>query len=201
MKPWLWLFVITLTACTHVPGDYQTYLARKNVHNLSQKKFDHCQGYGCRVVQTVSLSEKQWRGIAALFDTPPQTSTEERDRLAKAIGKLETVVGAMTNTSHDRGGTFQKIENGQLNCIDESVNTTTYLHLLKNAEFMKYHDIMAPQSRIPFKWPHQSAVIQDIETKSYFAMDSWFHDNGHPAEIVALGIWRGGWKPEKRAKR
>lgn len=44
-------------------------------------------------------------------------------------------------------------------------------------------------------WPHTTAVISETVSGRRFAVDSWFHDNGQPPEIVALDIWRWGWSP------
>ena len=28
-----------------------------------------------------------------------------------------------------------------------------------------------------------------------YAIDSWFHGNGHAAEVVEIGVWLEGWEP------
>jgi hypothetical protein len=70
---------------------------------------------------------------------------------------------------------------------------------LKNHNFIHFHDVLSPTGRFPVfhggRWPHQTAVIQEVDTKNSYAVDSWFHDNGHPPEIVPLKQWKKGWKP------
>ena len=44
---------------------------------------------------------------------------------------------------------------------------------------------------------HQTAIIVERETSQRFAIDSWFHDNGHDAETIPLADWLYGWHPVK----
>ncbi|MBU6235894.1 MAG: hypothetical protein KGQ41_08615, partial [Alphaproteobacteria bacterium] len=93
-----------------------------------------------------------------------------------------------------QGGMFQQ------DCVDESTNTTTYLRLLEMKGWLKFHTVSAPNSRLFLTsgnlGPHSTAVIEDKKTKAKFAVDSWYHDNGEPAEIVDLQEWKSGWKPQ-----
>ena len=46
-------------------------------------------------------------------------------------------------------------------------------------------------------WPHTSAVIVETANGQAYAVDSWFHDNGQPAEVVPLEQWVAGWGPDE----
>lgn len=194
----LLLSVILLTACAG-GIDYQTYLARKRVTQTAPESFDHCHGYGCRLVSTVTLGKTDWNEIGRLF-RKVKTAEQERASVAAAIGLLETKSGAQAGTGGDRGGTYIKIGDGQHDCVDESVNTTVYLAALRQKKLLKHHDIAAPRSRLPLLGlglgPHQTAVIIEKETGERYAVDSWFHDNGHAAEIVPMDEWFFGWRPD-----
>jgi hypothetical protein len=157
-----------------------------------------CHGYGCRLQQTVDLG-RQWAALVApLAEAAPDAETE-RAHLAEVLGAFEHEVGARTGTSGDLGGTLAGFgQDGQLDCIDEAINTTTYLTLMERAGLLAWHHVRAPMSRGFFVngWPHTSAVVAEMETGASFAIDTWFHDNGMPAEVVALDIWLAGWDPE-----
>ncbi|MCB1555996.1 MAG: hypothetical protein KDJ15_01650, partial [Alphaproteobacteria bacterium] len=144
----------------------------------------------------------EWESIAALFPAQ-RDAARERSAIARAIGRFEEIVGARNGTSADKSGTFAGTgKTGQHDCIDESTNTTMYLTLLEKEGILRFHGVSGPLSRTPFTtlgqgklWPHQTAVIREIADGKSYAVDSWFHDNGHPAEIVPLATWRAGWAP------
>ena len=66
---------------------------------------------------------------------------------------------------------------------------------------LKFHTVQSPTVRLPIihagRWPHQTAVISQNKNGQFYAVDSWFQDNGSPAEIVRLETWKDGWKPNK----
>ncbi len=146
----------------------------------------------------VSLNDQSWREFKKIFTPPSRSAEQERDRIKKAISLFEHKVGALTHTNVDVGDTFKKIGKGQLDCVDESTNTTIYMALLQQKGWIVFHDIEPPQVRTPFTtgaWPHQTASIRDKKTGARFAVDSWFDDNGLPPYIVPLDDWIMGWKP------
>ncbi len=200
------LSACTLSACTSTPKDAATYLAKKNVFNYTDHtNFQHCRAYGCREIDTIKMSPKDWQEVAKKFKPSSTSAHQERKRIADAIGTFETIVGAVNGTDQDIFGTFKKVGTKQHDCVDESVNTTIYLSLLEQGGFVKFHDIGGPDTRIPLVhyggvWPHQTAVIFEKDTKDAYAVDSWFHNNGFPAEIVPLQAWKDGWKPPEHKK-
>ncbi len=196
--------LVLVTACASGSGgDYMGYLARKGVTQVSLEKFEHCHGYGCRLINEARLSAADWQEIAAHF-TAVTTPQEERAAIAPVIGLFERKIGAVTGTDKDIAGTYVKLGDDQHDCVDESVNTTIYLSLLQDKGLLRHHDIGIPSARVPpFSrgiGPHQTAVIVDRQTSKRYAVDSWFHDNGHAAEIVAMDKWFFGWRPEKTPK-
>jgi hypothetical protein len=143
-----------------------------------------CQGGGC---------------LIRLFKPTSISAQQERDRIAIAIGVFEDIVGKKIGTSVDRAGTFNNSSfEGQQDCNDEAINTTTYMRLLKQGGLMPFHEIEDTRTRNFFftGWPHTTAVISEIKTGQHFAVDSWFYDNGHPATIVPLDVWMKNYQPE-----
>lgn len=192
--------IVFLHGCTSgIPGTPKDYLASRGL-SAQPEKFIHCQGYGCTKKTNISMNKKDWRAFEAIFSPAPKTAAQERARIARAIGLFERKVGAITGTYVDKAGTFGITGPGQMDCVDESTNTTIYLSLLAQKKLLKFHKVYGPTSRVPLihagSWPHQTAVIKEKKTGEFFAVDSWFRDNGTPADIAPLKTWKEGWKPE-----
>ncbi len=204
MKPFklfpILLSFFLLTSCAQTELSPQTYLAHKGLGVQTQTAFQQCHGYGCKFIKTVSLTSGEWERLEALFQPAPETPEAERALLSRAIGLFEELVGPKTNTAHDIAGTFRKLGDTQLDCVDESTNTTVYLSVMKQRGLIHFHDIAPPMMRLPLinagHWPHQTAVLRETKTSAPYAVDSWFRNNGAPADIVPLKQWKDGWKPK-----
>lgn len=158
-----------------------------------------CHSGGCADISHVVLTEDDWQQVRAVFDPMPDNAEDERKCIAKAIGVMETLVGEKTGTSTDRGGTFgNSAYPGQMDCNDEAINSTTYMKLMQQDGLIHFHEILDTKRRGFFfnGWPHSTAAIKEIAGGQSFAVDSWFYDNGVPAEILPLELWKSGWKPE-----
>ena len=105
---------------------------------LSPEKFSVCHHYGCNQIQEVSIDSALWEELSEDFKVKSHSSYQERAYIAEFIGRMETIVGRMTNTQYDNAGTFLlyldlgKAKSHQMDCIDESINSFSYLKLLEN---------------------------------------------------------------------
>ena len=201
LAPYLLCSVLFLTACGGGPAEsYQGYLAGRKVAQPERAKIAHCFAYGCQKISHVSLTDKEWKHIARIFKPKAKTSEAERKQIAKAIGLFERIIGPKDGTQGDIAGTFRETGPHQLDCVDESTNTTSYLALLESEGLLRFHQVNGPTMRVPIihagRWPHQTAVITDTTTSTPYAVDSWFQDNGSDADIIDLKTWKDGWKPE-----
>jgi hypothetical protein len=153
--------------------------------------FFSCTDYHCDTGRMVTLTDSQWREVRDIFaiDTSP---SQEREEIRRAIALLEQKVGAITGTWRDLGGNVAGAgEPGQLDCISESKNTTTYLQLMSEDGLLKWHAVEPREVRHPFIFDvHWSAVIRDRTDGKRFVVDSWFLDNGHRP---MSNRWRTGW--------
>ena len=188
-----------LAACGTPGGDYDALMAERNFTGAKLENFSICHGHGCRLVSQVSLTEMDWDPVADLFAEPAASADIERTRIAMATAILEEAVGRQTGTHDDEAGTFNAISgNNQLDCVDETSNTSVYLTLMARAGYLKWHKITGWAGRgllIDGEWPHQSAVVEEMKTGKAYAIDTWFEDNGRPAHVVPLETWRAGWIP------
>ncbi len=166
------------------------------ITNPDKGRFSICLNHSCDTVVTQSLSETEWSQIQEIFNQPATSARQERDKIALAIAILEQLVGIKTDTSGDKGKTLTGLlSDGQMDCIDESTNTTSYLRLLISNGLIRWHSVEDRRSRYPslFSWPHTTAVIRDMQSKRLYAVDSWFYDNGQPPVIIPLDVWKAGW--------
>jgi len=165
--------------------------------NPTPAQFEVCQGGGCYQDDKTSLSDADWQIVNKLFSPLASNAEEERKKISLAIGLLEDLVGKKIGTAGDLAGTFNSELSGQQDCNDEAINSTTYMRLLQQAGYLKFHEIEDMRTRNFFftGWPHTTAVIRESKTGNRYAVDSWFYDNGHPATIVPFAQWKANYLP------
>lgn len=196
MRPWSYSLILLLSSFTAVADG--PAITRVLQQKPTLAGFDMCHSGGCADISHVSLTAEEWQRVRDAFDPIPEDADDERSRIANAIGVLEQIVGPKTGTEHDLGGTFGAFATpGQLDCNDESTNSTTYMRLMQQDGLMRLHDIQDTKTRSFFLngWPHTTAVIRYKQSNQRYAVDSWFYDNGAPAVIIPLELWKSGWKP------
>ena len=199
-KTLLILCLMGLCACTTTYKNIQAYLDAKHVTPPTKDTFQSCRGYGCQYTDDITFSKQNWTTIDNIFSPKSNTPAQERERIKKAIKTFETLVGDQTGTNVDVAGTFRETGFYQQDCVDESTNTTVYLNILEQRGHLEFHTIQPPTARLPIinagRWPHQTAIITEKQNEESYAVDSWFHSNGHEPEIVPLKRWKDGWKPD-----
>lgn len=161
--------------------------------------FAICRGYGCGQRDLVGLDTSAQGELRALFEPPPRDAAAERAAVARAVGFLEEVTGRALGTWADKPRTPMSLgDPTQLDCVDESINTSTALHLLRREGLLRWHVPAHPARRYAFLGfgVHYTAVLVERDSGQVYAVDSWFHANGVPAEVVALERWRQGWAPQ-----
>jgi len=160
--------------------------------------FSVCFNHSCQTVETHSITRQEWQRFVTPLETPSESAETERDAIARAIAIMEEIVGLKTGTRQDLGENLRgSFKPGQMDCIDESTNTTTYLYMLEQAGYLKWHTLLDRSTRfgIFVGMPHTTAVIEDNHTHTRYAVDSWFFDNGMPPAIIKLSAWKEGWDP------
>lgn len=161
-------------------------------------RFSVCSEHTCHKITQVSLAPAQWQQVRDQFSPPAESAADERTRIARAIALMETLVGPLAGTANDKGRNFKGVgTEGQMDCIDESTNTTSYLTMMAQDGLITHHSVEDRVTRgyVIFGWPHTTAVIRDNESGERYAVDSWFLDNGEPPFILPLQVWHDGWEP------
>jgi hypothetical protein len=192
------LLCTALAACA-TPGT-DTFVREDIITEPAPALFSVCHGRGCAIVSQASLGPEQWRRIESVFEPPPAEPAAERALIARAIALFETLVGELTGTSEDRPGNESAGHwSSQMDCIDESTNTTSYLRMLHRAGLLRWHAVepRATRGYFLFGWPHTTAVVRDNASGERWAVDSFYFANGQPPVIVPLELWKSGWRPAR----
>ncbi|MAU40939.1 MAG: hypothetical protein CMF31_04885 [Kordiimonas sp.] len=196
--------LLFLTGCGGSPS--KGLLEKYQTTEQTPAAFGVCKGYGCTRYLRINMTAEEWQSVLAAFDPAPEDAAAERRALAVAVSRIEQIVGPKTNTENDAPGAqiVNLNTSGQMDCIDEAFNTTTYLNMLSRAGMLRWHRVGHPLRRgyVFDGWPHNTATIHeknsdnDIEGPGHYVVDSWFHGNGIAPEIVPASQWAEGWSPQ-----
>lgn len=158
----------------------------------SAREFRVCYNFGCKTEDVVRLTDQEWREVTGWFKPAAATAELERTQIKQAIGWMEVVVGKHTPTHRDTGldlnydGEFP----GQLDCIDESLNTTTYLKLFEQEGFLTHHKVLNRAYRKAIFDQHWAGQIEEVNSGDRFAVDSWFQRNGILPYVQPIAEWQ-----------
>ena len=198
----IWLPVaLAVSACADNSNHLQTfYLDRFATPNPTLSGFTVCHGFYCAERSHATMDEDQWRRVTAVFKPRAKNARLERHQIARGVALIQTIVGPQTGTDAHQW-THQNmfvIPNGgdltQLDCIDTSVNTWTYMTLMERSGLFAFHRV-APLSYAPLR---NTAVLQEVDG-GYFAIDASLVDVGVPPLIMPLATWLGAWPPDPAA--
>lgn len=158
--------------------------------------FRVCTGFGCRLTTDAAFTSQEWDRVRSLFEPAPENAAEERAVVRVAVSLWEVLLGPKAGIGDDQPenrGTNRGTT--QLDCVAEAVNTSIFLLMLENDGLLRFHTVARTEKRgLGFLSPHNTAVLQETGGRSW-AVDSWFHANGEPPEVVNLEHWRAGYEP------
>lgn len=156
-----------------------------------------CWDFGCKSSARLVLPAADWAAIRDLFQPRPPDPASERARIAEAIARFERALGPATGTDADRGGNIEGSGRpGQMDCIDESLNTAGYLGVLADRGLLAWHDLGRRHKRAPWVLDqHWTATVVDRASGTRWAVDSWFLDNGRRPYVQRLERWLAKAEP------
>jgi len=190
------LTLFLFAGCT-IPGQgIQKELANYKMENPTPQSFKHCFGYGCTKSEMVGLSADEWARVTSHLRAMPATARDERRNLAYSIAEMERIVGAKTGTDKDKPGSFQAFAaKDQLDCVDEMLNTGTYLTLFDREGLLRIH---RPHRRVTQSffhnafWTHTVATILDPQTDQEYIIDMWKLEHGKAPYVMEFEAWDDG---------
>jgi len=152
--------------------------------------FPICYNYGCKVKALVTLSPAEWAEVEGWFQPAATTAEEERRQLRNAHGWLEVMVGNHTPIHRNLGQLPQTDQwPGQLDCVDESLNTTTYLSLFESKGLMRFHRVVERAYRRTLFDQHWAGQIEELDTAARWVVDGWWYDFGQLPDVQAYEQW------------
>ncbi len=187
---------VGLAGCM-IPGrDISDEISSRVSANPTPSDFIVCHSHGCSNTVAVSLTESEWQTVTDYLETPPETAGQERKQLMLALAQAEKVVGEKTGTSEDVGGSFAGIgRKFQLDCVDEMINTATYLTMLNDNGLLRFH---SPDRRVTQSffarsfWTHTVATVKENDSQQEYIIDTWVLDNGELPYIMPIEDWDAG---------
>ncbi|MXQ11710.1 hypothetical protein GR328_09615 [Microvirga makkahensis] len=154
-----------------------------------------CHGYGCSRRQVLTV-DGAWLSRASAFLKAGRTSPEaERGALARVVSTYTTYLTTVIGGRPDIPGSPAQMSgvHGQMDCLDETANTTSLLLVLQERGLLTHHKVEQPESRGFFldgRYPHFSAVIMEKTSGREWAVDPWRKAPGQRPEILPLVKWR-----------
>ena len=175
-------------------------LPETGINNPTPAKFAYCRDNTCETIKELSFDPREWAAITGPLSQPAADPATERVQIAETVAVFEQRAGVKAGTTTDIGGTIKGLfRTGQLDCIDETSNTKTLLGMLESDGLLRWHRRGAHATRLVILSdgvPHFTATVIENANGQVYAVDSWFRDNGRPADVIPLEVWQAGWNPE-----
>ena len=196
---WFALLSILIAGCTHdrlgpVEGHYQDF----QVDPPNKNTVTVCHAYTCKMETKFRFTDADIDELRAIFKKIKKADTPagERRAVAYSIGWIETRVGKAIGTATDRAGMDFAASGDptQMDCVDESTNTTSYMLVMQNNGLLKYHTVGTPFSKDQLwkgvaGWTHWTAVLKENSGGQRWAVDSWIYANGENPAVVEVEKW------------
>jgi hypothetical protein len=152
-----------------------------------------CHGYDCGFRTKLVLGPRDAARFQSIMRAGASSPAAERAALKKAVQYFEErsyqVIGVRDRPEAAVIGARIK---GQMDCIDESTNTTALLHYLANRGLLKHHTVGRKVSRGFFldgRYPHWTAIIVD-RAGTKWVVDSWYSAGGGAPDIFPYEQWK-----------
>jgi hypothetical protein len=190
---------LLVSGCSVIPAS--RFVETYGEPNPDPQHMRLCHGYACRFVTPVTLSAEEWRTIRATLDPPAADAAAERQQAGRAVAQLAVVAGRHAGLAvRQRRELINPSDPSQLDCVDETVNSTSYLMLLSRAGLLRWHSVGPPAHRgtmLTFDVANTPVLIETGSGRG-FAVDTAFADPGLPPYIVPIETWLAGVIPEYR---
>ncbi len=179
-----------LAGCSTTTGSVSSTAS----YGLKPQSLTVCSGYGCKIKEKFSISTREQKRLARIMRPAKASAKAERRAVKRAIAFLEKVAQRNLRFARDVKKSYIKHsgKRGQMDCIDESLNTTGYLYFMRSAGLLTHHKPTrnyAERGWIVTGHPHKAAVMTD-KSGQHWVVDSWFRDNGGVPDIMPYRAWK-----------
>ncbi len=157
-----------------------------------------CSAYGCQKQTRITFASAQLREISAIMAKTKKADTafEERRAVAYAIAYMYVYTGKIAGTIADRPGMDYNGSGDptQMDCVDHSTNTTSFLLVLQNNKLLKYHTVGRPFAKGNIlkgldHWPHWTGILVETTGGQRWAVDSWIYAIGENPAVIEAEKW------------
>lgn len=154
-----------------------------------------CHGYGCARRQVISVDGSWLKRASAILEAGRASPKAERQALEQVVSTYTAYLASSIGGKPDVPGSPPGMSgvHGQMDCLDETANTTSLLLVLQERGLLTHHRVRGPESRGFFldgRYPHFSAVITEKRSGREWAVDPWRRAPGQRPEILPLDQWR-----------
>ena len=202
LSPWTFtaaagFAILLLSGCTYgLNGSNESHFRQYQTALPKGDTVTVCSGYGCKAQTTYPFSRADILHIAGIFQSVPRSrsAAEERRAIAYAVAWIEAKVGNDIGTANDRPSIdiAASGDPGQMDCVDEATNSTSYLLIMEKHGLLKFHTVSSPISKgnlIDGRWPHYGARIHETKTDIDWTVDSSMYANGERPIIMPSNDW------------
>lgn len=157
-----------------------------------------CHAFGCQRQTQVQLTQSDVDHLAGIMQAGQGSAQAERAAVKQAVMWMEKRVGPFVGSDDDVGGLDLQNSGvpGQMDCLDETTNTTTTLIVLAENGLLDYHAPAHPVARGFFldgRYPHATAVLRETASGEDWAIDPWPYANGVDVDVMPLDEWYATW--------
>ncbi len=154
-----------------------------------------CHGYDCARRLAISVDGAWLSRAGATMRAAKGSPDAERRALAEVVRSYTAYLAASLGGKPDVPGSPAQMSgvHGQMDCLDETANTTSLLLVLQERGLLTHHAVEHPESRGFFldgRYPHFTAVIAEKRTGAEWAVDPWKKAPGQKPDILPLDRWR-----------
>lgn len=172
----------------------QNWFAERGYVQPTGRRIVACHGYGCARRMEIPIDDSLLRQAAAIL-AAQRSPAAERQGLREVVRRYTAYLAASFGGRPDVPGSPPGMSglHGQMDCVDQTANTTSLLLMLQDNKLLRHHRVERPQSRGFFldgRYPHTTAVIVETTAGAQWAVDPWRRAPGQKPEILPLSRWR-----------
>jgi hypothetical protein len=193
----VFVMAFALGGCAFDGASLDTVTEAYGTPNPTPDAFPVCYAGSCGNHKTISLTAEEWNKVASVFAGMPTDVRAERERIARGLQAMELAVGEHTGLWRDKPGTFPGFGRPkQMDCVDETANTNTYLQLFEAAGFLRHyqrgHRVSTSLMFSRNIWPHTVASVVDRDGGPEYIIDMWYGPHGDLPYIMTRAEWEKG---------
>lgn len=182
--------LLGLAACTSASSNYLGEIARVDAARIYV-----CHGFDCRNTTRLDMSAADRTALTRMMEGGRAGTAEERAAISKAVQFFEErstkVIGVRDEARSHIGQTGQV---GQMDCIDVSTNTRSFLLYMAELDILRHHTVETNVTRgaiVDGRYFHATAVIREKRTGERWAVDGWYGPGGAAPQIKPMSQWLG----------